>query len=212
MPSAWFIAIDGVDGAGKTTQCQLLAEWLTARGYPTVQCRDPGTTVVGEQIRQWVLHPPSPLSVRTEMLLYMASRSQLVEEIVVPALRSGRSVVSDRYLLANVVYQGYGAGLDPATIWYVGRIATGDVLPDLTLVLDLDVAVAARRKQKWTDRIEERGVEFLERVRQGYLSEARAQPQRIRVIHAEGSPEDVHRRVCAEVQHVLGLGGTPERS
>ena len=139
-----FLSIDGGDGTGKSTQVALLADWLRSRGHDLVTCRDPGSTPLGEAVRAILLDRHDlHIHRRSEMLLYMAARSQMVEEIIRPALEQGKTVVSDRYLLANVVYQGYGGGLDVPTLWEVGRIATGGLMPDLTIVLDVPPEVAA---------------------------------------------------------------------
>ncbi len=180
------IAIDGIDGAGKSTQQRLLANWLQQQGVPVVCCRDPGSTALGELVRRLLLERPSiAIAPRSEMLLYMAARAQLVEEIIRPALDQGQVVITDRYLLANVVYQGYGACQNVDEIWQVGHIAVQGILPSLTIVLDLPVAEGLRRLGRTPDRIESRGEPFLERVRQGYLAEAARQPESIRVISAE---------------------------
>src|SRR5690349_9075923 len=115
-----FFSFDGVDGTGKSTQIRLLAEALQQRGRTVVTCRDPGGTALGERLREILLgHHDTPIHRRAEMLLYMASRAQLVEELIRPALAAGKKVISDRYLLANVVYQAHAGGLDPADVWQV---------------------------------------------------------------------------------------------
>ena len=125
-----FLSIDGCDGTGKSTQMELLTGWLTSSGHDVVVCRDPGSTPLGEEVRGLLLDRADlQIHRRSEMLLYMAARAQLVEEIIRPALESGKTVVSDRYLLANVVYQGHAGGLDVETLWEVGRIATDSVSP-----------------------------------------------------------------------------------
>lgn len=192
-----FLVFEGVDGAGKSTQCERLAEWLCARGHGVVQCRDPGATDLGEAIRELILHRTSvPIDLRSEMLLYMAARAQLVEQLIRPALAAGTSVVCDRFLLSNVVYQGHAGGLDPELIWTVGSIAIGGVQPDLTVLLDIDADVAvARRHGINLDRIEQRGLEFLQRVRSGFLREARAQRIPVESVDARMPVEDIHRRI-----------------
>jgi len=169
-----FFSFDGVDGVGKTTQLDLFCQWLRQRGDDVVTCRDPGGTRLGETIREILLeHSDVAIAARSEMLLYMASRAQLVDEVIRPALAAGKTVVSDRYLLANVVYQGHGGGLDVERLWQVGLVATADLLPDLTFLLDMPAAASAQRIDRAPDRMESRGTEFLERVRQGFLVEAR---------------------------------------
>jgi dTMP kinase len=140
---------------------------------------------------------------RAEMLLYMAARAQLVQEVIEPALAAGKSVVSDRYQLANVVYQGYAGGLDPEAIWRVGQIATGGLLPKLTIVLDLPPEAAAARIQRQRDRMEEQDDDFWRRVREGFLAEAADDPQGTAVINAAQNIEAVHADICAAVEKIL---------
>ncbi|MCU0880359.1 MAG: dTMP kinase [Pirellulaceae bacterium] len=133
-----FFSFDGVDGAGKSTQIKLLCEWLRERGHAVVNCRDPGGTQLGERLREILLgHHDTPIHPRAEMLLYMASRAQLVEELIRPAIASGQVVVSDRFLLANVVYQAHGAGLDPDDVWRVGAVTVSGLMPRLVFLLDM---------------------------------------------------------------------------
>jgi dTMP kinase len=199
-----FLALDGLDGTGKSTQQRLLCDWLCERGHDVVACRDPGTTPLGERIRTVLLARDSvPIDRRAEMLLYMAARAQLVQEVIEPALAAGKSVVSDRYLLANVVYQGHAGGLDPAALWRVGQTATGGLLPNLVLVLDMPPAAAATRIQRQRDRMEEQGDEFSRRVREGFLAEAAGDPQGIVVINAAQSIEAVHADICRAVEKIL---------
>ena len=180
-----FFSIDGVDGVGKTTQMTLFCQWLREQGRDVVTCRDPGSTELGEALREIVLQRHSlTIHRRSEMLIYMAARAQLVEQVIRPALEAGQTVVSDRFLLANVVYQGYAGGLDVEQVWQVGRIATADVAPDLTFVLDMDLQEASRRLDRELDRMERQGAEFRQRLRDGYLAEARRQHVRIEVVDA----------------------------
>jgi dTMP kinase len=200
-----FFSFDGVDGVGKSTQIRLLAEALRAHGQEVVTCRDPGGTPLGERLREILLdHHGMAIHRRSEMLLYMASRAQLVEEVIRPALAAGKTVISDRYLLANVVYQGRAGGLDPADIWRVGEITVGGVMPDLVFVLDMPAERAAARIQRAADRMEAQGLAYLEAVQQGFLTEARQRPERIVVVDADRAPEAVHADVMREVERVIG--------
>jgi len=179
-----FFSFDGVDGVGKSTQMQLFIEWLNESGLEVVSCRDPGSTQIGEALRKLLLDSHDrPISSRTEMLMYMAARAQLVDEVIRPALASGKVVVSDRFLLANVVYQGHAGGLDVDSVWEVGSVAVGGVMPDCVFLLDMDVSEAAARRARTPDRLEARGLEYLNLVRQGFLAEA-ARRQRIAIIDA----------------------------
>ncbi|GIW94894.1 MAG: thymidylate kinase [Pirellulaceae bacterium] len=199
-----FISIDGIDGAGKTTQQRLLAEWLESQGWSVVCCRDPGSTALGDQLRRLLLEQPGvSISLLSEMFLYMAARAQLIEELIRPALGEGRMVICDRFLLANVAYQGYGGGLDVEQLWQVGRIAVQGILPQLTIVLDLPVPEGLRRRGEQQDRIESRGATFLERVRQGYLTEAARHPDSIRVVRADQPVEAVADQIRGQVSQFL---------
>jgi len=204
MTTGTFISIDGIDGCGKSTQIRLLADWLRGQGRTVTPCRDPGGTAIGDRIRALLLdNRNSEMAMRTEMLLYMASRCQLVEEVIRPALERGEVVVCDRYLLANVAYQGHAAGLGVELLWQVGEIATGGLMPDVTLVLDLDPDTAAGRMGGTPDRIEQRGLEFQRRVREGFLQQAAARIDTITVLSAEGPVDEVQAAIRKEVQRVL---------
>lgn len=203
-PANLFIALDGLDGTGKSTQQRLLCDWLRERGHDVVACRDPGTTPLGERIRSVLLaRDGAAIDRRAEMLLYMAARAQLVAEVIEPELAAGRTVVSDRYLLANVVYQGYGGGLDPAEIWRVGQIATRGLLPRLVLLLDMPPDHAAARIRRQRDRMEEQGDDFSRRVREGFLAEAADDPYGIVIVNAAQSIENVQVDICAAVERIL---------
>jgi dTMP kinase len=185
-----------------------------------VTCRDPGGTALGNRLRAILLDRDSvAISLRAEMLLYMASRAQMVEEVIRPALEAGRVVVSDRFLLATIVYQGHAGGLEAADIARVGQVATGGLLPDLTIVLDVAPEVARGRVGPARDRIEDRPAPYHERVRQGYRDAARDgngpeappsfYPAPIALIDASADPETVFERVQNEVERVLALDPRP---
>jgi len=195
-----FIALDGIDGAGKSVQVARLAEWLRGRGRGVTTCRDPGSTPVGDAVRAILLERRDlHLAPTAEMFLYMAARSQLVADVVSPALARGDCVVSDRYLLANIVYQGHAGGLDPEEIRRVGAVATGGLLPDLVLVLDVDLETAARRLDRPLDKLESRGDGFRGRLRAGYLAEAAREPERIVVVDATATVDEVTDRIRTAV-------------
>jgi dTMP kinase len=198
-----FISLDGLDGTGKSTQCRLLAGWLRARDHAVTECIDPGGTAVGDVIRHLLLDHRREMSLPCEALLFMASRAQLTAEVIRPARAAGRAVVADRFLLANVVYQGHAGGLDPEQLWQIGRLATGGLEPDLTVVLDLDPDTALLRRKGPADRVEVRDAAYHQRVRAGFLAEALRRPDRITVVDAAGPPETVHERICQEVRSRL---------
>ena len=165
-----FLVLDGPDGGGKTTQAARLAAWSRERGSDVVTCRDPGGTALGDRLRSILQDRESvPLSMRAEMLLYMASRAQLVEDVIAPRSSAGKTVISDRYLLSNIVYQGSAGGLMEEEIAMVGLVATAGLLPDLTIVLDIAPTDAMAPNRAPRDRIEDRPLFYHERVRAGYL-------------------------------------------
>jgi dTMP kinase len=193
-----FFSFDGVDGTGKSTQIQLLAEALRGAGRTVITCRDPGGTSLGERLREILLHErQAKIHRRAEMLLYMASRAALVEEVIRPAIVAGQLVLSDRYLLANVVYQGHAGGLDPSEVWRVGEVAVAGVMPRRVFLLDMPAASAAQRIQRAKDRMEAQGLDYLVKVREGFLLEARRRPAEIVVIDADRPIEAVHADVLA---------------
>ena len=199
-----FFSFDGVDGAGKTTQLKDFCQWLAELGHDVVTCRDPGSTELGEAIRKILLDRESvPIHLRSEMLLYMAARAQLVHEVIEPALRGGRTLVADRFLLANVVYQGYAGGLDVESLWQVGHVATGRVEPAMTFLLDISAEDAAARIGRSPDRMEQRGRKFLSRVREGYLQEAAGRKDQIVVIDASRPVDQVQADIRAAATGLL---------
>jgi dTMP kinase len=206
MYHARFLSLDGLDGCGKSTQCRLLAVWLRVLGHTVTECADPGSTAVGSVIRSLLLDHRREMALSCEAMLFMASRAQLTAEVIRPALDGGHVVVCDRFLLANVVYQGHAGGLDPEQLWEIGRFATGGLEPDLTLVLDLPVEVAQARRQGLADRIETRDAAYHARVREGFLTEARRCPERIRIIDANQPVEVVQEAIRKEVDRVLAAG------
>jgi dTMP kinase len=200
-----FVSFDGVDGTGKSTQLELFCHWLRAQQHDVVACRDPGGTALGEKIRSILLDAhDTPIHRRSEMLLYQASRAQLVEEVIRPSLAAGKTVVSDRFLLATIVYQGYAGGLDVDEVKQVGRVATDGILPDVTFVLDMSAERAAARIDREMDRMESQGMEYLELVRQGYLTEAQKRPDRMIVLSADRAVDAVQREIRRHACRFLG--------
>jgi dTMP kinase len=192
MAGPLFFTFDGIDGTGKSTQSQMFCDWLGELGYEVVTCRDPGTTALGNRLREIVLHGDQlKIGMRAEALIYMAARAQMVEETIQPALAAGQVVVSDRFLLATAAYQGHGLGLSADAVWDLGKFATGGLRPTQTFLLDLDVEQAASRLQASKDRLEKRGADYFARVREGFLTEARRFPDCISVIDASQSVDEV---------------------
>jgi dTMP kinase len=198
-----FIVLEGIDGVGKTTQVALLAEWLGALEVPHLVVREPGGTPLGEAIRELVLgRTELDVSPRSELLLLLAARAALVRDVVRPALDAGTTVVGDRFALSTLAYQAYGRGIDVGQVSGALEAATDGLQPDLYIVLDLPLGESLERRTgggKVPDRIEREGDTFRVAVRDGYLALAESDP-RVEVISAEGSPAEVHRRVCGLIE------------
>lgn len=193
-----FVVFDGPDGSGKSTQFRRLLDALRQNNVPVCEVREPGGTAVGERIRQILLDPiHTEMSLRCEMMLYMASRAQLVEEKIRPALARGEFVLADRYVSSTIAYQGAAGGLPLDEIMAVGRAACGTpgtptaCWPDLTIIFDVDEITARSRLSPLLDRIEQRSVEFHRTVRAGYLDQAKREPGRYAVIDASKNESDV---------------------
>ncbi len=196
--AGYFITLEGVEGSGKSTQIHLIEEYLNKLNYQVVKTFEPGDTEIGKDIRGVLLNPDySNLVARTELLLYTAERAQHVEELIKPALREDKIVISDRYIDATIAYQSYGRELDLNLINKLNHIATGGLKPDLTLLLDIDPSISLERAKDATansgskgDRIEAENLSFHQKVREGYLDLARKE-DRIEVINANQSLESV---------------------
>jgi len=182
-----FITLEGPEGSGKSSQLPDLAEFLRGQGWDVLTTREPGGTPIGDQIRQILMRLDNQeLHPRTEILLFLASRAQLVEQVIKPALREGKFVLSDRFGDSTLAYQGYGHGIDLATLRAMLAFATDNLKPDLTLLLDVDVEIGLQRKRKedeW-NRLDAYELAFHQRVREGYHELCRQEPERWRVIDA----------------------------
>jgi len=203
-----FITIEGPDGSGKTLQATRLRDALEAMGFTVVLSREPGGTAAGERIRDLLLAADPievPLAPRTDALLFNAARSQHVGEVIRPALERGEVVVVARYADSTLAYQGHGSGLPLDDLRAIGRFATGDLVPDLTILLDLPVDVGLARKGIDENLRFETGfdLEFHERVRDGFLAMAAAEPERWVVVDASGDADEVHRCVREAVARLL---------
>ena len=207
-----FITLEGVDGAGKSTQVAMLVEALRALGREVVSLREPGGTAISEKIRSILLDPSnSEMSDECELLLYEASRAQLVRQVIEPALAHGAVVVCDRFFDSTHAYQAGARGLSSQLVARANELGCCGVVPHVTLVLDMDPAEAfARAGQGGLDRLEAEGLAFQRRVRADYLALAEAEPARVRVVDAAGSPEEVAARIRAAVASAcpeVGLRG-----
>jgi dTMP kinase len=200
-----FITFEGIDGSGKGTMLKLCLAWLGARGCPALQTREPGGSPLGGRLREMLLNAEnSRITPEAELFLYLADRAQHVEEVIRPALRAGLTVLSDRYADSTIVYQGYGRGLDIEELFRLNNLAVRGLWPDFTLVLDLDVHTGLERALKRNQelgltrkegRFEAEEPAFHARIRSGYRSWAAGRPERIRLVDAEGSPEEVFARI-----------------
>jgi dTMP kinase len=196
-----FLVFDGPDGSGKSTQFTRFAAHCRAGGLTVCEVREPGGTSIGEQIRRILLdHANTEMSLRCEMMLYMASRSQLIEQTIRPALARGEMVLADRFISSTLAYQGTAGGMSAEDILAVGRVAVGDVWPDLTVIFDVPVDVASRRLNPLLDRMEQKGAEFHRRVRQGYLDQAQLMPDRYIVIDASPDADTVFDAVLKSLE------------
>ena len=202
-----FLSFDGIDGTGKSTQCRLLVEWLRAEGYEVVHCVEPGTTPIGEKIRGLLLSKSEEMTLCTEAMLFMASRAELVEKVIQPAIDEGRIVVSDRYLLSTIVYQGFGGGLNLDMLREIGKFVTRGIMPDVAFVLDLPTEKARERFSTNPDRMESRPLSYYDRVRRGFLSESKSDPKRYRVIDASPSIEAIQGTIRGIVAKLLEAQG-----
>ncbi|MDR1485942.1 MAG: dTMP kinase [Planctomycetaceae bacterium] len=195
MGVVMFITIDGGDGCGKTTQQQRLCEWLRSMGRDVVLCRDPGGTELGDKVREIVLNGGVGICNVAEMFLFMASRAQLVEEVIRPSVLAGKDVISDRFLISNIVYQGYAGGVSIEEVESSGRIATSGILPDVGIILDVPYEVGVGRiGERAKDRMERKGEEYHKRVRNGFLEYAQKNRLYV-VIDAVPPPEEVEQEI-----------------
>jgi dTMP kinase len=209
----FFITLEGIDGCGKSTQLDRLAEALNRHGFDVVKTRQPGGTLIGQSIRALLVKEHNRLAPVAEVLLMMADRAQHVAETIKPNLEAGRVVISDRYIDSSIVFQGYGRGLDISAVEELNRLATGGLTPDLTLLFDLEPESARTRLDNRVENqvgadapmtgFDEEQHDFHLRVRQGYLKLAAQHPDRIRLVDAVGRIEEIHEKVLSLVLKML---------
>jgi len=197
-----FIVLDGPDGCGKSTQTRLLTKWLNDQGVATTSFRDPGTTVIGEKIRDILLSPAhDAMTTPSEVLLYMAARSQLWTEAIAPALAQGQCVLLDRWLSSTCAYQGYAGRFGMDRVIGIASDSLERLWPDLTIILDVDLQTAAGRLDRELDRMEQKGDSYHGRVREGFLELARGREGFV-VVDATARPEAVHEAVLEAVRQL----------
>ena len=204
-----FITFEGPDGSGKTTQIRKLIQVLQEKGLDIVHTREPGGTDIGDQIRSVIMNMKNKsMHPRAEILLFCASRAQLVEELIRPSLAEGKLVLCDRYADSTMAYQGYGHGLDRDALSQLLNFATGGLKPDLTLLFDISAEAGLRRRlanhDEW-NRMDDYALQFHERVRSGYLAMAAAEPERWAVINADRNRDEIHEEVVSVVTAKLAL-------
>lgn len=204
MSKGLFITFEGADGCGKTTQLMLLAKYLKAQGREVVVTREPGARGLGEKIREILLNYDGEVSSRAEAFMFLADRAQHIDVIVNPAIKSGKIVLCDRHTDSSVAYQGYGRRLDIDEIKRLNFIATNGKKPDMTLIFDIDVETSMARVGDTKDRMESAGIEFFNRVRNGYLEIAKQEPNRVKVLDASMSIEEIHKNVIALYEKLNG--------
>ncbi|MBI4744796.1 MAG: dTMP kinase [Actinobacteria bacterium] len=200
-----FISLEGTEGAGKTTQMEMLGKYLEKKNYHVVLAREPGGTVIGDRIRKILLNPEfKAMNPITEALLYAASRAQYVAEVIKPALRAGKIVISDRYVDSSYAYQSFGRGLNLKKIVDINNWATDEIIPDLTILFDLPADVGLERiKDDFTDRMEQESVTFHRNVVRGFLKLAKKFPDRYRIIDGTKDVHSVHSEVVKIVDKCL---------
>ncbi len=198
-----FLVFDGPDGSGKSTQFRRFSEAATQQGIPVCEVREPGGTMVGEAIRKVLLEyqddAHGEMDLRCEMLLFMASRAQLVAERIRPALQAGQLVLADRFISSTLAYQGAAGGIPISDILRVGQVALGQSWPDLVVVFDVDERTAATRLNPLLDRMESKGAAYHAKVRQGYLDQAKTDPQRYLVVPSHMDADAVFAELMAKL-------------
>jgi dTMP kinase len=206
MAAGLFISLEGIDGVGKSTQSDLLEEFLVAEGKTVVRTLEPGGTELGQEIRHLLLHRKGDVAPRAEALLYAADRAHHVATKVRPALERGEVVITDRYLDSSVAYQGVGRALKAEDVRAISMFAVEGLLPQLTILLDLDAAAAAARRSKTgeaPDRLEREKIEFFEAVRQAFLDMAAAEPERWLVVDARQTIDEMQAQIRSRVSQLL---------
>ncbi len=197
------VSLEGIDGCGKSTQFELLQARLTELGLPLIAVREPGGTAVGEGIRQILLQANYSLTTEAEMLLYLAARAELCKQTILPSLRENKIVLCDRFVDSTQAYQGYGSGLDLNWIKQLNWQVTGGRLPDLTFILNLPVEEAVKRRSNSLDRLEMRDLNYHRRVQQGYLKIACQEPERVEVLDATMTKENLFTNLWRKLQPFL---------
>ncbi len=206
MDRGIFITMEGPDGSGKSTQIDLLKEYLESAGYDVLITREPGGNRISEAIREIILNSEyTEMSPVTEMMLYASARAQLIAEVIGPAIESGKAVISDRFVDSSLVYQGMARGLGVETVYEINKVAIGEYMPQLTIMLDLpaEVGISRKKDQKELDRMELESLEFHKKVAAGYREMAERFPERIKRIDATLPIEEIYDIIKGSVEGLL---------
>jgi dTMP kinase len=206
MKKGLFITLEGIEGAGKSTVVDFIEDFLTKEGHDVIKTREPGGTVIGEQIREILLKNENyTLTYDTELLLVFSARAQHIQEVILPALSLGKTILCDRFTDASYAYQGGGRGIDASRINLLEKWVQGDLRPNLTLLFDLDVSIGMQRtkKRSGTDRFEREEINFFEKIRNTYLERAKNEPQRFRIINSASSLENVKEQIVTILKDFL---------
>lgn len=200
MKKGLFITFEGIDGCGKTTQIELLKDYFEQKGYTVLLTREPGAKGLGEKFREILLNYDGEVSSNCESFLFLADRAQHIDTIIKPAIEKGHIVLCDRHTDSTVAYQGYGRMLDLKQIHDLNKIATNGIKPDKTFILDIDVETSFERIGKSRDRMENAGIEFFKRVRNGYLEISRQEPERVKLLYGKDTIANIHKQIidCIE--------------
>ncbi len=200
-----FITFEGADGCGKTTQIELLNEYLLKKGFKTLVTREPGAKGLGEKLREILLNYDGEVSPNCESFLFLADRAQHVDCIIKPALKDGVIVLCDRHTDSTLAYQGYGRLLDIEQIKKLNEVAVNGLKPNLTIVFDIDIETSMQRVGNTKDRMESAGIDFFNRVRNGYLAIAKEEPNRVKVINSADAIENIHKQVIELVDKQVNI-------
>ncbi|MBR1618055.1 dTMP kinase [bacterium] len=203
MTKGKFITFEGIDGCGKTTQINLLEQYLKQKQLSVFLTLEPGGSDIGKQLRQILLHYDGYVDDMCELLMYLADRSQHVKTVILQKLNEGNFVLCDRYIDSTVAYQGYARGFDIETINTLNKIATNSLLPDLTFVFDIEIETAQARLGKTKDRLEKESLDFHKKVQKGYIELSKLYPERIKLINANKSIEEIFEEVKKYIDKLL---------
>ncbi len=203
MKKGLFITFEGIDGCGKTTQIKLLKEYYEEKGFKVLVTREPGAKGLGEKFREILLNYDGEVSSNCESFLFLADRAQHIDTIIKPAIQDGTIVLCDRHTDSTVAYQGYGRELDLKQIHYLNNIATNNIKPDLTFILDIDVETSLDRIGRNRDRMESAGIDFFNRVRNGYIEISKQEPNRVKLIYGKNSIEEIHNQIIELINEII---------